>query len=181
LADRFILDAFHDSATVGIYAASYGLASQPFIMLSAALTLLLRPHMFEAADQDEELVRFFRREWLKWVAIVGGAGIALLALLREQIAILFLAPAYRGETWLLVIIGGAYLFLAWGQLGENYLLTREKTRRLLRVSVWSTVASVIAAVALIPKYAAYGAAWSTFVGLGTYAGLMWLAQTGEAN
>jgi O-antigen/teichoic acid export membrane protein len=137
--------------------------------------------MFAAADRSDESVRFFRGEWLKWLVIFGGAGIVVMALLREQVGILFLSPAYRGETRLLVIIGGAYLLLALGQLAENYLLAGERTPSVLRVSVWSTVASVLAAVALIPRYAAYGAAWSTFVGLGTYAGLMWLAQTDEAN
>ena len=184
LADRFLLNGFHDSATVGVYAASYALASQPFIMLSAALTMVLRPHMFEAADrsgESDEAVLLLRREWLKWLAVLGSGGIVLMVLLRQQIGILFLAPSYRGEAWLLVIIGGAYLLLAVGQLAENYLLACERTRSVLQVSAWSTVVTLLGAVALIPRYAAYGAAWSTVVGLGTYAGLMWRAQTSKAN
>jgi len=184
LADRFVLNAFHDSATVGVYSASYALASQPFLMLSSALTLFLRPHLFEAVEQGDggdERVLYVRREWMKWLAILGAAGIALIALLRNQIGLLFLAPAYRGATGLLVVIGVAHLLLALGQLAENHLFALEETRRVLRTSVWSTIASMLAAFALIPRFAAYGAAWSTLVGLGVYAGLMWLPQAAKVK
>lgn len=168
LADRYILEAFHGSAEVGVYAAAYGLASQPFIMVSASIALLLRPRMFESA-RDSELVEEYHARWLLWLVGIGGFGLLLLGVMHVPLGKVLLASPYRMGSGLFVIVGGGYLFLALGQSYEVLLLVEERTRLVLGASLISTVVSISTAMLLIPPFAALGAAWSTLLGLASYA------------
>ena len=53
LSDRYVLAGLTSPVQTGIYAAGYGLASTPFIMLDQFLALTLRPVYFDAVGQRD--------------------------------------------------------------------------------------------------------------------------------
>lgn len=182
LGDRYILEFFHGSQEVGLYSASYGLASQPFLMLSGVTTLLLRPRLFRVSD-DANLARRYRRIWLRTLVLIGGLGLLLVLVFHQWIARVLLAEEYRVAAGLIPLIGAAYLILAIGQGLENWAMAEQRTRRILTAGIISVIVSIALALLWIPRFGSVGAAWSTLLGLGSYAGtlviteLTWKQQT----
>jgi len=176
MGDRYILQFYHGSGEVGLYSAAYGLASQPFLMLSGVMTLVFRPRLFRVVGKNTASALRYMRMWLSLLVSIGGLGLVLLILLREWAGRLLLAAEYRTATDLIPIIAAGYLLLVFGQGLENWLLAEKRTRSVLAAGVASMIASLAAAFWLIPGLGSVGAAWSTLVGLGTYAGAMGVAQ-----
>ena len=176
LGDRYILQFYHGSAEVGLYSAAYGLASQPFLMLSGTVALVLRPRLFRAVEENAPAALAYKRRWLWLLVTFGGLGLLLLILLREWVGRLLLAAEYRTATTLIPIIGAGYLLLVIGQGLENWLLAEKRTQMVLAAGVTSMVLSLGAALWLIPGFGSRGAAWATLLGLGAYAAAMGAAQ-----
>ncbi|MFO7586502.1 MAG: oligosaccharide flippase family protein [Gemmatimonadota bacterium] len=177
LGDRYILEFFHGSQEVGLYSAAYGLASQPFLMLSGVATLLIRPRLFESIGEDSKSALRYRRVWLGTLLLVGGMGLVLLIILHQWIARILLAEEYRTAAGLIPIIGAAYLMLAMGQGLENWAMAENRTRRILAAGIVSMLVSIGSALLLIPRFGSDGAAWATLLGLGSYAGAILVAES----
>jgi O-antigen/teichoic acid export membrane protein len=177
LGDRYILEFFHGSQEVGLYSAAYGLASQPFLMLSGVATLLIRPRLFESIGEDSKSALRYRRVWLGTLLLVGGMGLVLLIILHQWIARILLAEEYRTAAGLIPIIGAAYLMLAMGQGLENWAMAENRTRRILAAGIVSMLVSIGSALLWIPRFGSDGAAWATLLGLGSYAGAILVAES----
>ncbi len=169
LSDRYILAYFHGSSDVGIYAAAYGLVSQPFLLLGSTATLIFRPYLYEAAGRGEHdaMVRHCFR-WLAFTVALGVFGWATVFLFAQPIADLLLAEQYRVGVAIFPVIAAAYLIVAIGFVFENWILAIKRTRALLWRAVASMAVSLVLAVALIPRYSLIGAAWATVCGFASH-------------
>lgn len=169
LSDRYLLMWFHGPSDVGVYAAAYGLLSQPFLLLGSIATLIFRPYLFEAASRGErDLMMRHCLRWLAFTAVLGVPAWGAVFVMAQPLADLFLAEEYRVSASIFAIIAAAYLFLAVGFVFENWILALKKTRALLSRAVASMVVSLILAVVLIPRYSLVGASWATVGGFATH-------------
>ena len=159
LSDRYILAGLTSPEQTGIYAAAYGLASAPFIMLGQFLSLTLRPVYFDAVLQHDR--RRERRTLLVWMAALALAllfGMGLVIAFAGPIVKFVLGEAYWGAADLLPWIAAAYGIQAVQQLFEHVIQALHSTRRLLVVHSCGAATAVGLFFLLIARYGAYGTA-----------------------
>jgi len=166
LADRYVIAGIGGMEAAGLYAAAYGLASQPFISLGTLVNTALRPVFFGAVARDDRSKE--RRTFALWIAAVAGGsaiGVVLVILLREPLVRLVLGPRFWGAASLLPWIAGAYAMQAVQQVFEARLYAQRRTKRVTLLQVVSSTLAVLLYLALIPGMGAKGAAVGIFCAL----------------
>ena len=166
-ADRYLLAALVGLPAAGVYAALYGLASRPFLMLSAAVELALRPVYYghvSGGRRDAERRAF--RVWLAAVLIPAVMIAALVAVFHRELAWLLLAAEYREHSHLMGWIAAGYVLLATGQVLERICYALHDTRGVTLVQVAGAVLSIIVALPMIHAFGLKGAAWAVPVYFG---------------
>lgn len=163
LSDRYILAGVAGVEAAGVYAAGYGLGSQPFAGVNAIVHSTLRPVLYGAvAHGDAVKERRTLRIWLGLVLAVSGVGFALLYLLAEWITRIMLAPEYQSASAVLPWIAAGYALQNVQQTFEIILFAHGQTRRVLALQAIAAIVGVGSYVALIPSFGAVGAAMGTF-------------------
>lgn len=159
LADRYLIGAVLGVGAAGIYAAAYGLASRPLLMLSGTLELFMRPAYQAAVSRgDGVAARRLFRAWLGLLALAGGLGVALIALWREPITRLLLGADFRAAADLLPWIAAGYALLTLAYVYERTLLARAQTRRVLAVNATTAAVAALATLAGVHFGGVMGAA-----------------------
>lgn len=162
LSDRYIIQWFvKDTSAVGIYAAGYGLISQPFVMTNSVLSLTLRPIYFTAASQKKGA--HARRTFITWIGAafaISAVGVVLATLLRRQVVGLFLAPRYARTVELVPWIAAGYFFYVVQQTLEQNLMAHRRTGAVLVEQAFGAVVSIVATIPLVRFYGALGAAYA---------------------
>jgi len=158
-SDRFILSAFVDRQSLGLYSAAYGLMSQPFLMAQIMLDRTLTPLYFLAAGTGDRV-----KERLAYRTLVGGTiavcgiGTLLVFLFPSRIAALFLASQYRNSALLLpwLALGNALLAVQYSVAKPLY--AHKRTRHMLAIYAVGAVASVLVTVPMVRLFGVVGAA-----------------------
>jgi O-antigen/teichoic acid export membrane protein len=162
VSDRYIIEWLSgDTARVGIYAAGYGLISQPFIMVNTVVSLTLRPVYFAQVSHDERALA--RRTFRVWLSLAGGLcllGVLLAVLLRNWVVGIFLAPKYAQAAIVVPWIAFGYLFYVVQQVLEQHLMAHKRASAMLLVQAVGAAASVAVTVPLVAKYGMVGAAYA---------------------
>lgn len=178
-ADRYLLGAFAGIEQAGLYAALYGLASKPFLMVGASVELALRQPYYERVSAGNP--QGARKALAAWLAAVLASAAVLFALfvaLHRPIAELLLAAEYRAHSDLMVWIAGGYVLLTVAQVFERVCYAHHDTRGVLLVQAGGAVLSVLVAVPLIWEYGIAGAAWAVPVYFGAQLAITaWRAAT----
>jgi O-antigen/teichoic acid export membrane protein len=166
-ADRYLVGGFAGVAATGVYAALYGLASKPFLVLSAGADSALRqPYYARASSGNSAAERYALALWLTAVAGVSIVLWLLLALLHADIAALLLAKEYRAHSVLMAWVAGGYVLLCLAQVFERVCYAHHDTRGVLWVEASGAALSVVVAGPLVYTYGIAGAAWAVPVYFG---------------
>jgi O-antigen/teichoic acid export membrane protein len=162
LSDRYIIQWLsHDLSSVGVYAAGYGLVSQPLLMLHAVAALTLRPVYFSAVSRNDR--ERAARTFTTWLALSAAASVAatlLIFFLRGPIVDIFLGPKYRNAVLVIPWIALGYVFYVVEQVLEQHLLAHKRTRAVLLAQACGAMASVVVTVPLVALYGMVGAAYA---------------------
>jgi len=162
VSDRYIVQWLtHDPLGVGVYAAGYGLASQPFLILQAVIALTLRPVYYSAVSRGD--VVGARRTFRIWLAGAAAACLVATALIigwRHQLVSLMLGPKYQDAVVVLPWIAAGYLFCVIEQVIEQPLLAHKRTGAVLVAQAGGAVASILVTVWLVSAYGMPGAAYA---------------------
>jgi O-antigen/teichoic acid export membrane protein len=162
LSDRYIIQWLsHDLVSVGIYAAGYGLVSQPFLLLHAVTALTLRPVYFSAVSREDRAhaTRTFRT-WLTLSTGICVLAVVLVYLWRNVIVGMLLGPQYRAASVVVPWIALGYLFYVIEQILEQNLLAHKRTRSVLYAQAWGAGASIAVTVPLVAACGMVGAAYA---------------------
>jgi O-antigen/teichoic acid export membrane protein len=161
LSDRYIIGGLLGLEKVGIYAASYGLISRPFIMAGAIIEQTVRPVYFNAISAgNNALGKNTLYVWAGTSAVVCMTGLTAVILLREKIAFLMLAEKYRSGAELMPWIALGYSFMVVGNVFEKPSYAAKKTRTVLLIQVCGAVASICIAIPMIYHSGLRGAAFA---------------------
>jgi O-antigen/teichoic acid export membrane protein len=162
VSDRYIIDWFSsDTARVGIYAAGYGLISQPFIMVNTVVSLTLRPVYFAQVSNDEkQLSRRTFRVWLMASIVLCVGGLVLAILLRHWVVSVFLAPKYAEAAIVVPWIALGYLFYVIQQVLEQHLMAHKRTSAILWVQTTAAAASILVTIPMVARFGMLGAAYA---------------------
>lgn len=143
VADRYIIGGLLGFAAAGIYAAAYGLASRPFILLGTVSEATFRQPYYAAvsAGQSAKSSRLFKT-WLGLNVMTGIAGVAVIWLWRGQLTALLLAPAYQAAADLLPWIALGYTVLAISQAYERMGYAYGDTSRITAIQLIGAILAV---------------------------------------
>ncbi len=158
-ADRYVLSSLVGVSVAGLYSATYGLVSRPFIMFSAALELMLRQSYYSKVSlSDRENAA---KALSVWVASATAGALALLSvfvLFHNQIAALVLSAEYRDNSHLMVWLAVGYSLWVASQVFERVCYAYNQTRKVLLIQGIGAIASLIIGVPMILWSGAEGAA-----------------------
>jgi O-antigen/teichoic acid export membrane protein len=162
VSDRYIIEWIsHDVSSVGVYAAGYGLISQPLLLTHGVVALTLRPVYFAAVSRDDAV--HAKRTFYAWLAITTSicALVTLLIYLARFVLVeAFLGPKYRGAAAFVPWIALGYLFFAVEQVLEQSLLAHKQTASVLVAQIFGAVASVAVTIPWVMRFGAMGAAYA---------------------
>jgi len=135
-SDRWALQAFTSSSTVGLYSVLYQIGYHPINLAASLVTQVVSPVLFSGAGDGSDPMRM--ESVLRWtnrlvLATIGltGFGTLVASLLHAPIFSLFVATEYHAVSSLLpwmVLAAGVF---ASGQLAVLLLLSGMDTRSLL--------------------------------------------------
>jgi len=162
VSDRYIIEWIsHDVASVGVYAAGYGLISQPLLLIHGVVALTLRPVYFAAVSRDD--AAHAKRTFYAWLATTTSICVLatlLIYLTRFLLVEAFLGPKYRGAVAFVPWIALGYLFYAVEQVLEQSLLAHKHTSSVLVAQISGAVASVAITIPCVMRFGAAGAAYA---------------------
>ncbi len=162
LADRYILAELASAAEVGIYAAAYGLASQPFLLPAGIVATTLRPILFEAfAANDPIKTRRTLQLWVGLLVVAFVPGIALILVLSEFVVGLVLGPSFWEASTLLVWLAAAHAIQGIQQAFAAIIYADGRTKLFIVVHGVTAASALVLYLLLIPAYGMIGAALAT--------------------
>ncbi len=159
LSDRYIIAGMLGSASVGIYAACYGLLGMPFLMAGGIIGQTLRPPYYQAISAGNiNLAKKLLRTQLAITALICGAGIVAIFFLRNVLAALLLAKEYRSAVSLMTYIAAGITLQVISQIFEGILIAYKRTGFLLIIHSFGAVVCVLSVYFLIRRFNLIGAA-----------------------
>ncbi|MBW8039176.1 MAG: oligosaccharide flippase family protein [Planctomycetes bacterium] len=159
LSDRYIIAGMLGSASVGIYAACYGLLGMPFLMAGGIIGQTLRPPYYQAVSAGNiNLAKKLLKTQLTITALVCGVGVVAVFFLRNIIAALLLAKEYRSAVSLMTLIAAGITFQVITQIFESILIAYKRTGFLLIIHSFGAVVCVLSVYFLIRRFNLIGAA-----------------------
>jgi O-antigen/teichoic acid export membrane protein len=106
-ADRFVIVAFWDDASLGLYVVALTLATAGLGIVTGAFNVLLLPRL--AAAGDAEARRQIIGQTLRYAMLLLTAGTALLLLLCPWLLPFLFGAAYQGAIGICLVLALAYL------------------------------------------------------------------------
>jgi O-antigen/teichoic acid export membrane protein len=159
ISDRYIIGGLSGLKAAGLYAAVYGLMSQPFLMVQGIIGRTLTPPYFAAVSRgDEPLERRIFNAWLGATAAVCSAGVILVILLRPLISQLLLAEEYRAASNLIPWIALGNAILAIDFVFSKKLYAQKRTKTILLGYSVGAAASLVITLPFVWYAGLYGAA-----------------------
>jgi O-antigen/teichoic acid export membrane protein len=164
LGDRYILAYYLTTSDVGVYAAVYGLFTQPFLVLAGGLALWLRPVLFDAmAVGQVSAARALLRRWIAAGFACSLAGGAILWLTRDWWFKLLLANEYHHEGFLvLFVLIGSSMHVVSSAL-SHHLMAAKQTRAQLMPLVLAALVNIAGNFVFVPRWGLDGAGFATAI------------------
>jgi O-antigen/teichoic acid export membrane protein len=159
VSDRYIISGLLSIHDTGIYAAAYGLASRPLLLVNAALEQFMRPIYQNAVStgHSQQAARVLRY-WLLGLAAACSSVVMLIILLRDGLAVIFLGASFRSGAVLMPWIAAGYSILAISYLFERINLAHARTGRVLAVELASGLSAVVLTTIGVHLWGLIGAA-----------------------
>lgn len=159
VGDRYFLGGSLGLQEVGIYAAAYGLASQPFLMMAGVIELTMRPVLQNAiASGSSDLVARTKRGFLLLVASGAICGVLGFLVLSDVVGLVLLAPEFRGAVQLMPWIAFGYALYVTSNVYSRFCYAFDDTRAVLFLTATGAVAGLVILVPAIQFFGLLGAA-----------------------
>jgi O-antigen/teichoic acid export membrane protein len=159
LGDRYIIGGVLSVADAGLYAAVYGLAYSPFMIVNGAAEQALRPvYQTAVSHRNHGHASRLLQLWLGSVAAVCAVGVVLFAAGHELIARFLVSPAYRQASWLMPWIALGYSIRAISYVFERVCYAYARTWRVLAIQACGAVAALTVTPIAVLGFGLKGAA-----------------------
>lgn len=144
LGDRYIIGGTLGIADAGLYAAVYGLAYSPFMIVNGTAEQALRPYYQTAVSRGDQVqARRILVLWFGSVVAVCGVGVLIYGFGHEFLASLAVAEPYRRASGLMPWIATGYAIRAASYVMERVCYAYGKTHRVLIIQLCAAAATVI--------------------------------------
>lgn len=159
VADRYMINHFIDTSSVGIYSLAYSLVGVVFT-LSIIIQNVFYPYFAELWNK--------RKNWsillnamLKYSLMVLLPLSAGLFVLRKEVITLISGPKYLAGAPIIIVLISYPLFLSLIEIFNKNLLLRGKTKLMACIYLIGAIINIILNLILIPTHGLYGAAYAT--------------------
>jgi O-antigen/teichoic acid export membrane protein len=159
MSDRYIVAGLLGISHAGIYAAAYGIASRPLILLGSIADSTFRQSYYRSvANTDRRNSRIHLRQWLFFNVGLGTLTFLLVWFFADVLTALLLADTYQSAAVLLPWIAGGHVLLVVAQTLMRVAYARRNTQAALAVEVMSALAAVVLTVIGAYNFGLIGAA-----------------------
>jgi len=171
VGDRYIIGGVLGIADVGLYAAVYGLASRPVLMLGTIVETTIRPvYQHTVITGDKVLQRNYLMKWLLTLFVCSGFGLTLAFFFHDWLAKVFLGPAFRSGSYLIPWLVFAHILLIFAQRHARILLAHSKTSVVAKIETIPVLFALLFSWVLSNRFGLQGAVLAVIIGFG----LQWL-------
>ncbi|MEK4698523.1 polysaccharide biosynthesis C-terminal domain-containing protein [Solibacillus sp. FSL R7-0668] len=177
VADRLLIEYFHGSKAVGLYAGNYSIISAALALVFAPLTIVIHPllmklgvNVIEQKKKIEQLISKFTTIFF----IVGLPIIVLVHKFRKEIAYLFLGEQYVVASDLITIVMLGIFLWNLAMVGHKGMEIINKTKVMLYFAIASCLTSLLLNIFLIKYYSYMGAAYGNMIAFSLYCLLVYV-------
>ena len=176
-SDRFFLNYYNNTATVGIYSLAYKFAFLLSVLAYTPFETVWTAQRFEIAKQ-EGARELYARVFLYMNVVIGSIALVICLFIRDFLLVMsdhaFL-PAYR----LVPLLVAAQIVFIWAAYWTTGIYISGKTNVMARGALFLVAITLTLNFVLIPRFGAFGAAWATF---GAYASrFLWIYYFSERH
>jgi len=159
MSNRYMIGGMLSLHETGIYAAAYGLASRPLLLVNTAFEQFMRPIYQNAvsAGRTAHAAKLLRY-WLASLAATCAVAVLVTIFWSHQLAHLLLGPSFRSGADLIPWVAAGYGVLSLAYVFERVCLAHGHPRRVLLVESLSGVSAVVLTVAGVHAWGLTGAA-----------------------
>ena len=158
-SDRFFLNYYTNTATVGIYSLAYKFAFLLSVLAYTPFETLWASQRFEVAKQPDA-PQVFGRVFFYVNVILGAIALVICLYIRDFLTVMS-APAFRPAYRLVPLLVAAQVVFVWGAYWQTGIYLREKTHVMASGAVVLVAVTFLLNFLLIPWIGAFGAAWAT--------------------
>src|SRR5688500_3812717 len=158
-SDRFFLNYYTDTATVGIYSLAYKFAFLMSVLAYTPFETIWTSERFEIAKQPDA-VAIYARVFLYMNVVLGAVGLVICLFIRDVLYVMS-DPAFLPAYKLVPLLVAAQIIFVWAAHWNTGIYISGKTQVLASGAVVLVVTTLLINLLLIPRYGAYGAAWAT--------------------
>jgi O-antigen/teichoic acid export membrane protein len=172
--DRFVLAAFRNESTVGVYQAGYSLANRTLDVVFVWLGMAGGPASIAALERGgHTALKDVAREQSGFMVALTLPAAVGLALVARPLADIMIGPALRqGAAQVTPWIAASAFFAG---INTHYLHTAftlaRRTGRLMLAIAIPAVLNLILNLALVPRFGLQGALWATLASYGVGVGV----------
>lgn len=160
-ADRFILQKFVNTSSVGIYSLAYKFAYMlPFLVLQP-IQMILTPQMFEIS-QKKEGIEIISKMFTYVFLIICFASLVISIFAKDVITIMT-TPAFYGAYKMIPFITLGYAFMGISNFLQACLMIKKRTCYIGIAVFISALCNIFLNFFLVPKFSIMGAAYATTV------------------
>lgn len=162
-SEVFILKAFHDDEGLGLFALAFGLSQQLTAPADAMLHALMPAVAGVLSAWPERAAAAFERTTRVSALACGALTVAVLPALVFLLPVIY-GSKFRAAAWLLVPLALVSCFQSVNNAVVAFVNARRRAGALVRANAAALFVDVVVAVALIPRYGAWGAVIANVAG-----------------
>lgn len=160
-SDRFFLNYYTDTGTVGIYSLAYKFAFLMSVLAFTPFETVWTAQRFEIAkQQDAEAI--YARVFLYMNVALGAVALVICLFIRDVLYVMS-DPAFLPAYKLVPLLVAGQIIFVWAAYWNTGIYISGRTSVLASGAVVLVVTTLIINFILIPPFGSYGAAWATIV------------------
>jgi len=159
--DMFLVNAFLNSTSVGLYSISVSIAEKLW-MLSQSVSVVLLPRVSELKD-DEDIRRKITPLISRWVLLVTILISVVLAVISPWVIKIFFGEEFNESAVALQIILPGIVVGSMSRVIANDIAARGKPEINMYVSLFTVAVNIVCNIILIPVMGINGAALTTTI------------------
>lgn len=174
-SDRYFLNYYTDTSTVGIYSLAYKFAFLLSALAFSPFDTIWASQRFEIAKRPDA-PELYARVFLYMNVVLGGIGVSLSLFVRDFLSVMS-APAFWPAYHLVPLLIAAQILYSWAAYWSLGIYLTGRTKVMASGSAVLVFLTLILNYALIPHFGIYGAAWATLIAY--LARFLWIYYFGQ--